>query len=132
VARDASQVRGARQLAGAVVMLRGAALKNVASSYVGPAAKKIVKANTAETPKFAGTAFLAVTGQEVALLKVRPGRAWEVLARVPRGDVASARVSRGFLRTNLTIGFTDGGRWEFDVSPLVRRTVVRIASALGY
>jgi len=41
-------------------------------------------------------------------------------------------VSRGALRTNLTINFTDGGSWEFEVSPLVRRTVVRVVHALGY
>jgi hypothetical protein len=132
MARDASHVLGAQQQAGAMVMLRGAALKNAASSFVGPAAKKIVKENAAETPRFGGTAFLAVTDREVALLRVRSHKRFEVLARVPRGDVASAQVSPGFLRTNLTIGFTDGGRWEFDVSPLIRYTVVRIVRALGY
>ncbi|MGH3187601.1 MAG: hypothetical protein ACRDPY_24060 [Streptosporangiaceae bacterium] len=51
---------------------------------------------------------------------------------MPRSYVASANVSAGVLRTNLTITFTDGGRWEFEVSPLIRRTVVRVARALGY
>jgi hypothetical protein len=55
-----------------------------------------------------------------------------VLARVPRGDVASARLSPGALRTNLTIGFTDGGTWKFEVSPLIRRPLVRVVRALGY
>ena len=32
-----------------------------------------------------------------------------VLGRVPRSEVAWAGVSRGFLRTNLTINLTDGG-----------------------
>ena len=51
---------------------------------------------------------------------------------MPRGDVASARVSPGFLRTNLTIRFTDGGTREFEVSPLIRRPLVRVTRALGY
>ena len=55
-----------------------------------------------------------------------------MLARVPRSNVTSAAVSRGALRTNLTISFTDGGSWEFEVSPLIRRTVVRVADALSY
>lgn len=63
---------------------------------------------------------------------MKNGRPSEVLARVPRSDVASARVSAGVLRTNLTISFTDGSNWEFEVSPLVRGTVARVAHALGY
>jgi hypothetical protein len=41
----------------------------------------------------------------------------EQLALVSRSNVASAAVSRGALRANLTISFTDGGSWEFEVSP---------------
>jgi hypothetical protein len=51
---------------------------------------------------------------------------------MPRSEVAWAGVSRGFLRTNLTINFTDGGCWEFEISPFVRFMVVRIVRALGY
>jgi hypothetical protein len=136
MARDSSQLLGAKQLAGAGVNPRGFAWKHVASSYVGPAAKKIVKENTSQTPRFPRTAFLAVTDREVALLTIERGgwngRLGEVLARVPRSDVASAKVSPGVLRTNLTISFTDGGSWEFEVSPLIRHTVVRVVRALGY
>jgi hypothetical protein len=56
----------------------------------------------------------------------------EVLGRMPRSEVAWAGVSRCFLRTNLTINFTDGGCWEFEISPFVRFMVVRIVRALGY
>jgi hypothetical protein len=136
MARDASQLLGAQQLAGAVVMPRGYALKHVASSYVGPAANKIVREYPSETPRFPRSAFLAVTDREVALIRLgrggwKNGGPGEVLARAPRGDVASARMSPGVLRTNLTISFTDGGRWEFEVSPLIRFTVVRVVRALG-
>jgi hypothetical protein len=135
--RDASQLLGAQQLAGAVVMPRGYAWADLASSFVGPAAKKIVREHPSETPRFPRSAFLAVTDREVALMRLgrggwKNGRPGEVLARVPRSDIASARVSPGVLRTNLTISFTDGGRWEFEVSPLIRSTVVRIVRALGY
>ena len=77
-----------------------------------------------------------MTDREVALIKTGSsglkGRLVEVLGRMPRSEVASAGVSRGFLRSNLTINFTDGGRWEFEVSPFIRSTVVRIVHALGY
>jgi hypothetical protein len=38
-------------------------------------------------------------------------------------------LSPGALRSNLTIGFTDGRTWEFEVSPQIRRPLAR---ALGY
>jgi hypothetical protein len=34
--------------------------------------------------------------------------------------------------TNLTISFKDGGRWEFEVSPLVRSKVARVVRGLGF
>jgi hypothetical protein len=82
---------------------------------VGYAASKLIK-DTSQTPEFRRTAFLAVNDREVALLKLgsggfRNGTLGEVIARVPRSYVASARVGAGLLRTNLTINFTDGGRW---------------------
>jgi hypothetical protein len=103
---------------------------------IGYAATQRAKGHTSATPEFPRIAFLAVTDREVALIKIGSGglngKLEEVLARVPRSEVASAEVSRGALRTNLTIGFTDGGRWEFEVSPLIRRTVVQVVHALGY
>jgi len=103
---------------------------------IGYAAAQRAKGHISQTPEFRRNAFLAVTDREVALINIGSGglngKLEEVLARVPRSDVASAEVSRGALRTNLTINFTDGGSWEFEVSPLVRRTVVRVVHALGY
>jgi hypothetical protein len=101
---------------------------------MGYAAAQRTSRHTTQTPAFSRTAFVAVTDREVALIKYGPGssngKAGEVLARVPRSEVASAVVSRGALRTNLTIGFANGGSWAFEVSPLVGRTVVRVADAL--
>jgi hypothetical protein len=103
---------------------------------IGYAATQRAKGHTSQTPEFPRIAFLAVTEREVALIKIGSGglngKLEEVLARVPRSDIASAKVSSGVLRTNLTISFTDGGSWEFEVSPLIRRTVVRVVDALGY
>ncbi len=142
MAIDTSQLLGAKQLTGAVVMPRGWAWTagvsqrvGVVGPAIGYAATKLSKENTSQTPQFRRSAYLAVTDRELALLTLRPsapGRLGEVLARVPRSEVASAKVGPGVLRTNLTIGFTDGGRWEFEVSPLIRHTVVRVVRALGH
>ncbi len=148
MARDASEALGARQLAGAAVMAKGHALQNprmrpaglagvVAGEAIAAAARKHAAAHPSQTPSFPRSAFVAVTDQEVALLRlgsggVKNGRPSEILARVPRSEVASARVSAGFLRSNLAIGFRDGTTWEFETSPLVRRTLVNVANALGY
>jgi hypothetical protein len=109
----------------------------VAGEAIAAAARKHAQTHTPQTPSFPRSAFLAVTDREVALLRlgsggIKNGRPSEVLARVPRSDVVMARVSASLARTNLTISFTDGSNWEFEVSPLVRGTVVRIAHALGY
>jgi hypothetical protein len=142
MAHDASQLLGAQQVAGAVVTRRGhgwehaaRATKGLAGAAIGYAAGQHFSRYTTEAPRFSQTAFVAVTDQEVAVVKYGPGgrngKAGEVLARVPRSEVATAVVSRGTLRTNLTISFTDGGSWAFEVSPLIGRTVVRVADALG-
>ncbi len=139
---DASQLLGAKQLVGTTVNPRGYGwTKGVGrTGLAGMAIEHVVAKragqNTSQTPDFPRTAYLAVTDQEVALIKVGSGglngKLKDVLARVPRGDVASAKVSPGVLRTNLTISFTDGGNWEFEVSPLIRQKVVKVVHALGY
>jgi hypothetical protein len=142
---DSSQVLGSQQLAGAVVTARGSGMRHAArvpaSGLVGAvaleyAAARYTARRPSQTPKFGHTAFLAVNEREVALIKTGGGRlkdgSAEVLARIPRSEVTGAGVSRGFLRSNLTINFADGGSWAFEVSPFIRSTIVRIVRALGY
>jgi hypothetical protein len=138
---DASQLLGAQQIAGAVVMRRGHAMQHAArvtgglvGVAMGVAAGQRSARYTAQTPLFPGSAFVAVTDWEIAVIKYGAGKlkGGEVLARVPRSEIASAVTSRGTLRTNLTITFTDGGSWAFEVSQLVGKTVVRVADALNH
>jgi hypothetical protein len=100
------------------------------------AASRYTARRPSQTPKFGHAALLAVNEREVALIKTGGGRlkdgSAEVLGRIPRSEVTGAGVSRGFLRSNLTINFADGGSWEFEVSPFIRSTIVRIVQALGY
>jgi hypothetical protein len=142
---DSSLVLGSQQLAGAVVTARGSGLRHAArvraTGVVGAvalqyAAARYTARRPSQTPKFGHAAFLAVNEREVALIKAGGGTlkngTAEVLGRMPRSEVTGAAVSRGFLRSNLTINFADGGSWEFEVSPFIRRTIVRIVLALGY
>ena len=143
---DASQLLGAQQTAGAVVMRRGHGWQHatggpgLAGAVAGVAIRQVAGQRasryTAQTPQFSRSAFVAVTDREVAVINYGPGsrngKGGEVLARVPRSEVASAVVSRGVLRTNLTINFTDGGSWAFEVSQLVGRMLVPVADALNY
>jgi hypothetical protein len=66
----------------------------------------------------AGMGWVAVTEQEVAVVEMelglrarKPGR---VLARVPRGDIASVEVGKGVDRP-LMITFADGAIWQFEL-----------------
>lgn len=142
MAHDASQLLGAQQLAGTTVNPRGYGWKEgtarvgIVGPAIGYAVSKHANEDASETPKFPRIAFLAVTDQEVALLKIGSGgvngRLEEVMARVPRSDVASAEVSGGVLRCEVTISFTDGGGWELEVSRLIRKQAADVVHALGY
>jgi hypothetical protein len=143
MAYDTTALLGTKQLAGSVVLSRGWTMQHgvsragLAGQAVAFTARKTAKANTSQTPQFGRNTYLAVTDTEVALLAPRrksPGRLGEVLARVPRTDVASAKLSPGaaFLRTNVTINFTNGSTWEFEQSPLLRPLLITIIRALGF
>ena len=142
MAHDASQLLAAQQLAGTTVNPRGYGWKEgtarvgIVGPAIGYALSKHADEDGSETPKFPRIAFLAVTDQEVALLKIGSGgvngRLEEVMARVPRSDVASAEVSGGVLRCEVTINFTDGGSWELEVSRLIRKQAADVVHALGY
>jgi hypothetical protein len=138
---DASAVIGEQELAGTTVNPRGfgkrAGLQQGAG-LAGEAAAAVLRGRTApsaETPSFSRIAYLAVTQSEVALLKVESsgmsGRLGEVLARVSRSEVVSAEVSSGALNTPVTIAFSDGGSWEFEVSRLIRKRAQRVVDILA-
>jgi len=143
---DSTQLLGAQQVVGAVVLPRGrgvqhgvqhAARRNgLVGVAIGVAAERHIKVGGAQTPAIGQSAWLAVNDREVALVRTAAAglksRLTEVIARVPRSEVAGAQVDRGVLRTNLTISFNNGGRWEFEVPPMVSGPVKRVAAALSY
>ena len=148
---DASQVLGSAQVAGAKVSPRGMGRSITFSSagmsggavgaVVGAAASGRANrrqqeiAATSETPKLGRFAYLAVTGDEVALIKLKSGlvsqKLTEVVARVPRSQVASAELGSGQLAPELTVSFRDGDTWLLEVPRISKKDaedVVRMLS----
>ena len=54
----------------------------------------------------------------------------EVVARVPRGDVASAELGEGKLVAPFTIRFISGGVWELEVARARRRGAEELIAEL--
>jgi hypothetical protein len=139
MAIDASGVLGSRQLAGVKVNPQGYAWR-MARNQSGTLAAGIVLGGQphpgrAETPHFGRLAFLAVTDQELALVKLRPRKvvmlkAAEVIARVPRSQLQTAELGCGYVAP-LAIIFASGGTWRLEVPPPSKRYARVVVHALG-
>jgi hypothetical protein len=137
MALDASQVMGSPQLAGVKVNPRGMA-KRVAGGVAGRLPARIVYGSsdqtTSESPNFGRLAYLAVTDDELALIKLKSGlvtlKLDEVIMRIPRSDVASAELGSG-IASPLTITFGNGDSWELEVPPPNQKHAQAVVHALG-
>jgi hypothetical protein len=151
MAIDASELLGARQVAGVRVMARGATMGRALNQggvavggLIGAAggalasgkAAKAGAAGRAETPDFKGAALLALTDDEVALVKLKQGavsaKPSEVIARAPREQVTDATLANGLV-PKLSISFADGSTWSMDVPRVVKKQgdTNRIVELLG-
>jgi hypothetical protein len=141
VAIDASGVLGSRQLAGVKVNPPGTAARlarNQGGS--GSLAADLVLGGQAHpagtgTPPFGQLAFLAVTDQELALVKLRTSkgvtlRPAEVIERVPRSQLQTTELSPGYVGL-LTITVADGGTWRLEVPPPSKSSARAVVHALG-
>jgi hypothetical protein len=147
MADDASQALGARQIAGTFVNPKGLTKKMTASvagtqiaGVVGSAAASLLtersNGTAADMPSFGRVGYLAVTDSELALVKTKTGAlkmkiSDEVLARVPRGEVAVVELDQGKLLSHLRIEFGNGVTWRFDVPKQAKRTAQDVTRALG-
>jgi hypothetical protein len=147
--QDASGVLGATEVAGTFLTPHGLTRKmtgRVAGGVVGGGAGRVVGGVIAgggsggeasdRTPEFGRIGYLAVTTDEVALIRgtsglMKPKVGTEVLARVPRSAVSSVTLDRGALKADLRVEFTDGGSWAFEVPKVNRATAERVVAALG-
>ncbi len=140
MALDASRLLGSPELAGVKVNPRGMAKKVTSGVEVGVSrlAAPILfgKSNPtpSETPKFGRNAYLAVTDSELALIKLKSGvvrlKLDEVVARVPRSEVASAELGGG-VALPLTITFADGGSWQLEVPWPSKKHAHAVVQTLG-
>lgn len=152
MAIDASQLLGAPQRAGAKVQPRGFGKKVVAGSagmYVGGAVGAVISAAgqqkagkqqaqfdaASETPKFGRLAFLAVTDDELALVKLKSGlvsmKLDEVLVRVPRNEVSEVELGTGITTMPLTISFQDADVWQLEVPRVAKKDAEELVRVLS-
>jgi hypothetical protein len=146
---DASRALGTTQVAGTWVNPRGWAKKAtgmaaggqiagaVGGMAAGAMAGRAARRASADTPAIGRMAYLALTETELALVKGKQGL-WkakptdDVIARLPRTDVASVELGKGTLACPLTITFSDGGRWEFDIPKAGKKAAQGVVRSLGY
>ena len=147
MADDASRALGAPEIAGTFVNPKGLTKKMTASAAgsevggaIGNVAANLItgrsSAATADMPSFGRVGYLAVSDDELALVKTRTGAfkmkiSDEILARAPRSDVASVELDQGKLLSHLKITFSDGVTWQFDVPKQSKKTAQRVTRALG-
>lgn len=147
MADDASSALGAPEIAGTLVNPKGLTKKVTAATAgsqiggaIGSMAAGAVAGRTSgatdEMPSFGRVGYVAVSENEVALVKTKSGAfkmkiTDEVLARVPRSEVASVELDQGRLLSHLTIEFIDGVVWQFDVPKQAKKTAQGVTSALG-
>jgi hypothetical protein len=147
MADDASQALGAPQVAGTLVNPKGMTKKvtavvagQVAGGLAGTlAARKAVGdqyAGVPDVPEFGRVGFVALSDGEIALVKTKTGALKmkvtdEVLARAPRTAIASADLDEGRLLSHLTIAFSDGVIWQFDIPKAAKKTAQGVVKALG-
>jgi hypothetical protein len=80
-------------------------------------------------------AFIAVFPAEVVVFRgkrgaLKPKPTAEVIASVPRSAIASAQLDRKGMSAALTVTFTDGGTWEFDLPRVHVKAAKDVVGAL--
>ena len=139
MADDASTALAAPQIAGTLVNPRGLtarATARTAGAFAAGMALGDYCAGAPEVPHFGRVGFLAVSADDLALVKTRTGTLRmrvtdEVLARVPRSAISAVALEEGRILSRLTIAFANGLTWEFDIPTMAKRTAEELVRALG-
>jgi len=147
MAHDASAVLGAPQVAGTLVNPKGLTKKvtasvaggeigGVAGTFAASMATGPAYAGAPEVPNFGRVAYMAASDGEIVLVKTKTGAfkmkvTEEVLARVPRSDIASCELDQGKLLSKLKLVFGNGVTWEFDIPKQAKKTAKGLVTALG-
>ena len=143
MAADGTAALGAPEIAGTLVNPRGYAKKAVArvagreiAGLVGSTAAALAARNreVSDLPDFGRVGYVAVSATEVAVVKTKYG--WkmtptdEALARAPRSALASVEWDEGRLVSHLTLSFSDGQSWAFDVPKSDKKTARAVVAEL--
>jgi hypothetical protein len=135
---DASSLLGAKEVAGAEVSSKGLArrLTTAVAGQVTGAVHAEPDEGPPSLPAFRRTGYLAVSKRDVILVKMKSGLLTmkltdTVLARAPRKEIASLAWEGGKMLSHLTITFSNGVVWEFDVTNASRRSAESVVRALG-
>jgi hypothetical protein len=130
---DASDILGAKELAGTEVAPRRLS-KKLTAAVAGSAGTAPGDA----VPSLPGfrVGYLAVSKRDVALVKMRSGLLTmkltdTVLARASRKQIASLSWEGGKMISHLAITFSNGVRWEFDVTKAAKSSAESVVRALG-
>jgi hypothetical protein len=145
VGSDATEVLGSPEVVGTFLSPKGTT-KKMATASAGRMLGGAVGALTASaasddqkgsgTPTFGQLGYLAVTSDEVALVRakvgaLKPKLGTEVLGRRPRSEVEGLDYDKGKLKGALTIRFSDGGAWEFEIPKAHRKNTERVVQELS-
>jgi hypothetical protein len=142
--KDASQALGGVEIAGTCVSPRGLTKKmtlrtaggQVAGMVGDVAAGAMAGKGTPNMPDFGRMGYLAASETELALTKTSqmsflPRPKGDALVKVPRSEVESVTIEDGRLLSQLTLSFTNGVKWEFEIPRAHRKTAKGLVSALG-
>lgn len=136
MATDASALIGAPQRVAVRVMSKGSTAKTLALGTLGLAmAEASGRQAKNQTPAFGRVGLLAVTADEVVLVSMAGAitlKPKEVVARVPREQIAAMDVGGGITATRVVLLFSDNTAWVVEVPKNMARQARAVAAELGF
>lgn len=121
---------------GAIGAAAAAGVGGVVGAALGTNQEK--KGGAAEVDLGDQMGFLNVTPTGITIFKtkrnpigLKPKVTDEVIAEVPRSDIASSSLTKGKLISVFEFGFANGSGWAFDVARQHRKDAEQVAQALG-
>ena len=139
MAKDGSEALGAPEVAGTFVAAKGNTKRMALGGVVGAAlANRNKGGGEGGLPAFGRAAYIAVSADEVALVKtdsglmsMKPKVTSEALTRIPRGEISSVELDNGALKSALKFSLANGEMWEFEIPKAYNKGAKGVVDALG-
>jgi hypothetical protein len=114
----------------------GGRVGGAVGTFAATVAANRLSGEPGDMPSFGQLGYIAVTENEIALVKAKAGAfapsvQSEVLARVPKGELASVELDQGVLMSHLKIEFTNGAIWLVDVPKQHKKKAQSLTRAVG-